>query len=141
MTLGHGVGGLFVPYEDNEEVMLAVAPQGGFGVSVLIQTQGLYAEDRAVIQAQLDTEIDGMTTGSFLLENHAIRCRTSDIGGEVVSVGTAFGIVVGFDPAIYATNDDLLALDGMSVELVVTVTDADERSAIGRQPVTIRVGG
>ncbi|MCP4447290.1 MAG: hypothetical protein GY811_18365, partial [Myxococcales bacterium] len=42
-TLGKGVGSAFIPYEDNEEVGITPASQGGFGVPVLVRTAGLIA--------------------------------------------------------------------------------------------------
>ena len=42
---------------------------------------------------------------------------------------------------MYSTNDDLVALDGEVVDLVVTATDEDGDSVEGRVAVTIRVGG
>lgn len=135
-TLGRGVGSAFLEYEDNEEVGLAVAPQGGFGVTVIVRTAGLEAGVGLVANVQLNVE-DGSSqvVGEFLQENTALACRDADIGGEIR------GVVVGFDPAVYKTNDDLLALDGQSVNLVVTVNDDNGRSATVRKPVIIRVGG
>ncbi len=134
-TLGQGVGGAFVAYEDLEEVGLAVAPQGGFGVTVIIRTAGLIAADGLSADIQLNVEDSGQVVGEFLQENTALACRGKDIGGEVR------GVVVGFDPAVYKSTDDLLALDGQVVDLVVTVTANNGESATVRQAVTIRVGG
>ena len=55
--------------------------------------------------------------------------------------GLLWGVVVGFDPEIYSSNDDLLSLDGEVVDLVVTATDTTGNSATGTTPVTINVGG
>jgi len=134
-VLGQGVGGAFLPYEDNEEVGLAVAPQGGFGVTVIVRTTGLVAGSSDAANVQLNVESGGMLVGEFLQENTALTCRDQEIGGEVR------GVVVGFDPEVYPTNDELIALDGQVVTLVVTVTDSDGSSATVRQPLTIRVGG
>ena len=133
-TLGQGVGGAFLEYEDKEQVSLAVAPQGGFGVSVIVRTQGLLAGSGLTADVQLNVESDGSLVGEFLQEQTALSCR-SGIGGEVR------GIVVGFDPDVYKTNDDLIQLNGQVVDLVVTVTDAEDRSATVRQAVTVVVGG
>jgi hypothetical protein len=133
--LGQGVGGAFLPYEDLEEVGLAVAPQGGFGVTVIIRTTGLLAGADLAADVQLNVEAGGQLAGEFLQENTALTCRDKVIGGEVR------GVVVGFDPDVYKTNDDLIALDGMVVDLVVTVTDSEGGSATVRKPLTIRVGG
>lgn len=134
-VLGQGVGGAFIPYEDLEEVGLAVAPQGGFGVTVIVRTTGLLAGEGLTADIQLNVEAGGQLAGEFLQENTALTCRDQVIGGEVR------GVVVGFDPDVYKTNDDLIALDGMEVDLVVTVTDSDGGSATVRKPLTIRVGG
>jgi hypothetical protein len=134
-TLGQGVGGAFIPYEDLQEVGLAVAPQGGFGVTVIIRTAGLVAADGLSADVQLNVEDQGQTVGEFLQENTSLSCRGQDVGGEVR------GVVVGFDPEVYKETDDLIALDGQVVDLVVTVTASNGKSATVRQPVTIRVGG
>lgn len=133
--LGQGVGGAFLPYEDLEEVGLAVAPQGGFGVTVIIRTAGLVADEGLTADVQLNVESGGQVVGEFLQEGTALACRDKDIGGEVR------GVVVGFDPDVYQTNDDLIALDGEVVDLVVTVTASDGESATVRKPLTIRIGG
>ncbi len=134
-TLGKGVGSAFIPYEDNEEVGITPASQGGFGVPVLVRTTGLVASSSTVADIQLNVEENGTVVGEFLQENTGISCRGDDIGGEVR------GVVVGFDPSVYATNDDLLALDGTTVELVVTVISDGGETATARKPVVIRVGG
>ncbi len=134
-TLGKGVGSAFIPYEDNEEVGIQPASQGGFGVPVLVRTTGLTAGSASVADVQLNVEEGGALVGEFLQENTGLSCRGDDIGGEVR------GVVVGFDPEVYATNDDLLVLDGTTVDLVVTVIDEEGNSATVRKPVIIRVGG
>jgi hypothetical protein len=134
VTLGTGVGGTFVPIGDGQEVGLSTAPQGGFGVTVLIRTRGLVASDSALADIQLDTEIDGANAGTFLQEDVPLLCTEGE-------GGTVFGVVVGFDASRYKTNDDLLSLDGETVDLVVTVSDESGESGMVRQPVTIVVGG
>ena len=47
VRLGQGVGGAFAELVDGQEVTIAVAPQGGFGVSVVIETTGMRAADDA----------------------------------------------------------------------------------------------
>lgn len=131
VILGQGVGGEFAPFEDGEAVGLAVAPQGGFGVTVLVQTQGLEAGD--LVQAILDVERGGAVEGSFTLDTPLV-CQSDGSGARIS------GVVVGFDPQVYATNDDLLALDGQEVELIVTVTDGAGNTGVGRQVVVVQVG-
>lgn len=133
VVLGKGVGGAFTPYEDGEAVGLSVAPQGGFGVTVVIKTEGLLASDASVADILMDVEVDGVNDGTFLLQGAALLCEEG-VGGRFD------GAVVGFDPDKYSTNDDLLSLDGRQVELVVTVTDIEGQSATARQPVTLNVG-
>ncbi len=133
VLLGKGVGGAFTEFEDGEAVKLDVAPQGGFGVTVVINTEGLGAGESATANILMDVEIEGVNDGSFLLEDAALLCEDG-VGGRFD------GAVVGFDPDKYSTFDDLLGLDGQEVELVVTVTDADGVSATARQPVTLNVG-
>ena len=54
--LGRGVGGAFDYLEDGAVLGLSAAPQGGFGVSVLVGTRGLAAGDDQVVSAALTAE-------------------------------------------------------------------------------------
>jgi hypothetical protein len=136
IMLGQGIGGAFAPFSDGEGVTLAVAPQGGFGVSVVIRTEGLSAGEDALADVQLDVEIDGQSEGSFLLTDAALLCQTGEDGGGIIS-----GAVVGFDPDRYPSNDDLVSLAGKEAVLDVTVIDEGRAMASVRQPVTIVFGG
>ncbi|MEM7157153.1 MAG: hypothetical protein AAF799_30150 [Myxococcota bacterium] len=133
VELGKGVGGAFTAYEDGEGVGLAVAPQGGFGVTVVITTEGLAAGSGSTADILMDVEVDGVNDGSFFLEGAALLCEAG-VGGRFD------GAVVGFDSDKYSSNDDLLSLDGRLIDLVVTVTDVDGNEATARQPVTLNVG-
>ncbi len=133
-VLGNGVGGAFAAFANNTEVALSVAPQGGFGVSVIVRTDGLRAGSTDLGSVQLNVEDEaGVVIGQFLQENQPIACRGSDIGGEVRNV------VVGFDPNDYKTPEELATLHNKIVTLAVTVTDPDGRQAEVRTPVTIVV--
>jgi len=134
LLLGTGVGGAFSVIEDGQDVGLEAAPQGGFGVTTLLRTIGLSASDTSLANAQLDVLIDGTLEGSFLLTDARLLCRSDGEGGEIS------GVVVGFDPDVYITTDDLLALNGQSVELDVTVIDELDNSAEARKPVTVVYG-
>ena len=126
LTIGFGVGEDFTAYETESVVGLSVAPQGGFGVAVRASTSGLADGEVSVL---LETVIDGELVGSFLNESVTLYCQ--DDGS-----GLLWGVVVGFDPEIYSSNDDLLSLDGEVVDLVVTATDTTGNSATGTTPVT-----
>jgi len=130
--LGTGVDEAFDPIEDGDPAGLVTAPQGGMGVSVRVLTTGL---DPGSVDVLLDTEIDGETAGSFLNEGVRLYCQED---GEHAMI---WGVVVGFDQDDYGTNDKLLSLDGQEVDLVVTVTDKFDVSAVANVPVTIEVGG
>ncbi len=137
IVLGRGVAGAFEPLEPGAQVGLAVAPQGGFGVTVLINTVGIKTSPDAytdLVNMQLDTLIEGTLVGTFLQEGAVLLCQSDGSGGVI------YGVVVGFDPNVYKTNDDLLALDGQAVDLSVTITDVNGASASVIQPVTIVVG-
>jgi hypothetical protein len=133
IEIGYGVSGAFERFTPDQEVSLVIAPQGGFGVDVRVRTQGLVAGQEALVTLLLETLIDDVVVGSFENLDQALTC--TDTGGLV------FGVVVGFDPDDYATNDDLLALDGQQVDLRVTVTDRDGAVVASVQPVIIRAGG
>jgi hypothetical protein len=130
LVLGSGSGSAFEPFTAGQEVALDVAPQGGFGVSVRALTTGL---ETGTISLQVDSLIDGELEGTFTID--AIQLYCQDDGA-----GLLWGAVVGFDPAVYSSNDDLLALDGELVTLEVTGTDARGVSVTGRSDVTVRVG-
>jgi len=130
--LGTGAGGLFEELPLDAEVGLDVAPQGGFGVTVQVQTQGLRTDAPATVQ--LDTEIGGANSGSFTNEALFLFCRDDGRG----TLGA--GVAVGFDPDLY-TSDNLDTLDGEVTDLVVRVTDERGVSATTRQTVTITLGG
>ncbi len=133
IRLGDGVGGAFVPYEDNQEVPLRSAPQGGFGVTVLIATDGLPADEDTLADVQLDVSIDGELKGTFLSANAPLRCRSSEDGGLITDV------VVGFDSAQFPTLDDFIAINGDVVDLEVGVTTHEGPSAAVVLPVTINL--
>lgn len=134
LAIGSGVGGAFQPFEDNQSVGLTVAPQGGFGVSVVLHTKGLAAGDKLTADATLESLVDGMVSGTFSL-TLPLLCQSNGSGGLVS------GVVVGFDPARYGSNDALLSLDGKIVVLRVTVTDTEKRKAVVEKPITLKVGG
>lgn len=134
VLVGQGVGGAFVELADGEEVTLSVAPQGGFGVPVVVQTRGLAAGDLVQSMVLLDAERMGENLGTFSTRA-PLQCRSDGDGGNIS------GIVVGFDPSRFRTNDDLLALDGTVVDLAITIMDEDGRMGMVIKPVTVRVGG
>ncbi len=134
VQLGSGVGGAFSAYEDGQNVTLDIAPQGGFGVTTVILTHGLNADEEELADVQLDVEIDGVESGSFLAENNRLQCRSDGEGGQIS------GVVVGFDPEVYQSNDDLLSLNGQEVDLDVTVFDSQGNVANVLQRVTVVVG-
>ncbi|MCO4770664.1 MAG: hypothetical protein KDA24_11590 [Deltaproteobacteria bacterium] len=134
IQLGSGVGGAFAAYETGEQVGLDIAPQGGFGVTTLILTDGLNATEDELAVAQLDVLIDGVLEGEFTAENNRLLCRSDGEGGQIS------GVVVGFDSQKYSSNDDLLTLNGQEVDLDVTVTDSLGNSAQVLQRVTVVVG-
>jgi hypothetical protein len=137
LVIGFGVGEDFRPYEEGSVVGLDVAPQGGFGVPVRARTSGIRTVDgdlpHATSSVLLDTYIDGDLAGSFLNETVEVYCQ--DDGS-----GLIWGVVVGFDPETYATNEDLLQLNGQEVMLLVRAIDPEGRIAEGTVDVVISVG-
>ena len=131
ITLGDGVGGAFLEYEDQQEVPLRSAPQGGFGVTVLIATDGLPASDESLADVQLDVYLGDAIKGSFLSMNAPLRCRSTEDGGLINDV------VVGFDSAEFPTLDDFIDINGTVVELRVGVTTHEGPSATIAKPVTV----
>ena len=132
VIIGTGAGADFYPLEDGDSVGLDVAPQGGFGVSVRALTTGLKSNDR--VDANLITEIDGVQSGQFLNEGMQLYCQED-------GTGLLWGVVVGFDGELFATNDDLLALNGQEAVLVIEITDANGETSEGRVTTRIEVGG
>ena len=140
ITLGQGVGGNFNAYGHGQDVTLTPAPQGGFGISSILRTQGLatgtnLTTDAAFVNITLDVEIDGHNEGTFFVEEVSLLCSDPAFGGLLT------GVVAGFDPGKYTDNDDLLSLDGELVDILASVADERGNVASIRQPVTVRVGG
>lgn len=131
--LGDGVGGAFLAYEDEQEVPLRNAPQGGFGVTVIIATEGLPANEDSLVDVQLDVRQGGELKGTFLSANAPLRCRSTEEGGLINDV------VVGFDKAQFPTLDDFIDINGTVVDLEVEVIAHDGGSASTTQPVTINL--
>lgn len=135
VLLGTGQGDRFDVYADGEAVTLGPAPQGGFGVPVLIGTTGLATGLDNGADATLDIYIGGALSGSFFSEGLSLVCESNIEGGRI------HGQVVGLDEDSYSTNDQLLGLDGTEVELRVTVVDTEGNEGLGSQIVTIEYGG
>jgi hypothetical protein len=137
LSIGYGSGSEFLPYELGAEVGLAAAPQGGFGVWIRAKTQGIRAAEgetpHATTAVLLETRIDGVVVGSFLNETVEVYCQEE-------GTGLLWDVAVGFDPEDYATNDDLIALDGQAVQLFVEATDREGKTASGTVDVVIAVG-
>jgi hypothetical protein len=137
LEVGYGSGAEFWAYETGAEVGLAPAPQGGSGVWVRAKTQGVQTAKGDVPHATsavlLETYIDGVLAGSFLNETVEIYCQED-------GSGLLWDVAVGFDPLVYATNDDLIGLNGQEVELFVQATDASGRVSAGSVDVVIAVG-
>ena len=131
VTIGQGSGSAFYALEAGEGVGLDIAPQGGFGVSVRAETTGLKADD--LVDVNLITEIAGEQTGDFLNQGVQLYCQES-------GRGLLWGVVVGFDPDVFATNDDLLELNGEEVDLILEITDSRNVMATGRVTVKIETG-
>jgi hypothetical protein len=132
LQLGTGAGSEFYPLKDGDSVVLDVAPQGGFGVSIRALTTGLLADD--VVNVNLLTEIQSESSGEFLSEGIMLFCQ--DDGH-----GMLWGVVVGFDPSVFPDNDALLSLDGQAADLIVEVTDVEGRLVSTRVTVIIEAGG
>lgn len=134
ILLGQGVGGAFAEIQDDANVTLSSAPQGGFGVTVLVRTQGLDITEEKAVEFSLRVRVDGEPAGDFEL-SRLLRCQSDGSGGLLN------GVVVGLDDEKYGSNDALLALDQERIELVVTAKDQEGRTAEISKPVILNVGG
>ncbi len=132
VQLGHLVGTAFTPFQTDEEVQLESAPQGGVGVSVSIRTAGL--KTGAPVDVLLEPWWNGARQGSFVSEGVTLYC-TEELSGDLW--GVVNGSVVGFDPDLYATDEQLVVLDGEIVDLLVGVTDEEGTYTEGHIDVVI----
>ena len=132
VAIGQLGGSLFTPFVDDQVVRLEAAPQGGQGVSVAVRVGGLKAD--APADVLLEPYLEGVVQGSFVSEGLTLYCTSEDNGDQY---GRIWGTVVGFDPAIYVTDDDLAGLDGKTVDLLVGVTDEEGNYAEGHVDVEI----
>ena len=137
LEVGFGTGGEFWTFDEGASVGLAPAPQGGYGVWVRAKTTGLRSMEgetpHATSAVLLETYIDDELAGSFLNETVEVYCQDD-------GTGLLWDVAVGFDPVEYATNDDLIGLDGQAVRLYVEATDREGRVASGSVDVVIDVG-
>ena len=138
LVIGFGSGGAFEAYSEGTQVGLAPAPQGGFGVWVRARTEGLKAiqpdgTPHATSEVLLETYIEGERTGSFLNDTVEVYCQ--DDGS-----GLLWDVAVGFDPVEYSTNEELIALEGQDVMLLVRATDEDGNEVQGTVDVVIALG-
>ncbi len=132
LTIGFPLTGEFTPIEDGAVVGLEAAPQGGFGVSVSAQTTGLAsAPDGVLIDALVETFLDGELSASFLAEEVSLYCQ-----GDGTSL--FWGVVVGFDSSEY-NSANLTDLDGKIADLRVVATDSEGNSAEGELSVELNV--
>ncbi len=134
VELGVLGGQLFTPLTPGQEVRLVAAPQGGQGVEVAAQTLGLYAGSDSVVDVLLEPWWNGVVQGSFVSEGLTLYCTENDDGS---TQGRVWGTVVGFDPDIYQTDNDLAVLDGETIDMLVGVTDAGGNYAEGHVEVVI----
>ena len=134
--LGRGVGGAFESLEEGAQVGLSVAPQGGFGVSVLVGTRGLQAGEGEVVEADL-TAVSSAVEGSEATFSLDAVLHCMDDGPDGVQ-GVIYGVVVGFSSSL--NNDQLLAMNGQPATLTVVVRDAAGVEASVDQEVTLIVG-
>lgn len=135
IELGTGVEEEFAPLENGAVVGLTPAPQGGFGVPVRVRTTGLRVaddtQDKAIVEAQLDTVLDGVLSASFLNEESIAYCQSN-------GTGLMDGLVVGFDEEEY-TQQTLVLLDGETATLTVIAYDGDGRQAEASIDVLIQL--
>ncbi len=131
VALGTGAGGAFDELMTGDVAVLVGAPQGGWGIKVRGKTTGL-AE--GTVSIALDTKLDGVLSASHTNEAVNLFCQAD-------GTGLFTDQVVGLDPVLYETNEDLLPLNGTDLELVVTVTDSAGTTQSGSVMVEMEVGG
>ena len=127
LRIGKSLFGEFAQYQKLEEVTLVAAPQGGFGVAIYIETEGLVANEEVALT--LDVLYQGKLYGTFFSEQQ-LFCQES-------GYGMLWDVVVGFDPEVFPTTDDLIAFNGEIVSLQVTAEDKDGDSATSTVDLTI----
>lgn len=131
-VIGKSAGTNFVAFAADEEVSLDVAPQGGYGVKVAIQTFALLADNPTDVD--LIVEYEGDELGRFTQTNHPLFCNAGNFG-------LLNDLVVGFSEEDFPELSDLAEFDGKIVDLVVEVRDQEGNAANASWPVTINFGG
>lgn len=127
LRIGHSLFGEFAEYATHEEATLVAAPQGGFGVAIYIETEGLVTD--AEVQLTLDVLYQGELYGSFFSEQQ-LFCQEN-------GYGMLWDVVVGFDAEQFPTTDDLLAFNGEVVSLQVSAVDKAGTSTSTNVDLTI----
>lgn len=130
VALGHGTGAEFTAFEDGEDVDIAIAPQGGYGVNVRVQTLGLVAND--IVTLVLSSSHRGEATGTFDWGEIPLYCLED-------GHGLMWGAVVPFDPEIFPTVEDLAVLDGEPIHMAVEITDSRGEVGSGGADVVVHM--
>ncbi len=135
LVVGTGLAGDFYPLEDGDTVGLTSAPQGGFGVGVRAQVQGLVVDEgdgNAPLPVVLETYIGETLSASFTNTGATAYCQED-------GSGLVWDLVVGFDRETYSSADDLVDLQGVDATLLLIATDVDGTTAEGQVDVVIEV--
>ena len=119
----------FSTLEDEAAVETMASPQGGFGIILYMETEGLSSEPEHEVGIEIDTLLGGERMGGFVLDGAPLRCE-----GE--APGFFGGMLITFDQERYVTPEDLGELDGELIDVVVRVTDEDDQA---ETTTTIRV--
>lgn len=135
LALGLASTGDFTPLVDGATLPISRAPQGGSGLPVRVRTRGLLASNDATATVTLSLTLAGMPAGTFTLEGYPLLCEGSDVGG---SLGVQ---VVPIDPDRYATEAQLMELDGAAAEISIEAVDDDGRKAEASAAVVLAYDG
>ena len=95
--------------------------------AIYIETEGLVANEEVALT--LDVLYQGKLYGTFFSEQQ-LFCQES-------GYGMLWDVVVGFDPEVFPTTDDLIAFNGEVVTLQVTAEDKGGDSATSTVDLTI----
>lgn len=111
----------FSTLEDEAAIETLASPQGGFGILLYMETEGLSAEPDHEVEIEIDTLLGGERMGGFFLERAPLRCE-----GE--APGFFGGMLITFDQERYVTPEDLSELDGELIDVVAHVADDDDHA-------------
>jgi hypothetical protein len=131
VRFGRAVDDEFVELDDRETLEAFASPQGGFGVLLDLQTEGVGTGPEHQVLVELEGELEGESIAVYVLDGAPLMCDEDGPGHW----GT---MLLTLDQDRFQTLDDLAGLADRDVHLRADVTDEAGNVASGERTIHIR---